>query len=393
MAMGSNSPFWSYMETLFPVLGFSRWPVSDYRIFIAIPIMIFAIVGLKAIIERQITVRTFAYRTSFILGWFSLGLFTLYSEISKPFKSPRAGGADLDIFSQQTIVAILILIASLSIFFYYLVISKNTKLSSYRKTISLSLIVLIVSVATIAIDEYRIIYNIASWKVIQLDFLYKEFGLSLENNGKSITYDIVKNLPTHREEREPPARGLESLRWKGYLTGMYLMTDEGSTRLVSRQTALNDNTYFQYMCQSWTPLLLEIPEEAHNNKKIFLPKTIFSEFQNIHDENLVTQTHYGINDITYKVSLDEPKLMVENEIYFPGWGATLIYPDSEVELEALVVNDVFRAWLLPAGDYEMKAHFEFPYFVIYQIISLSAFVVWLGIIVTFWLRSRNKLVV
>ena len=82
--------------------------------------------------------------------------------------------------------------------------------------------------------------------------------------------------------------------------------------------------------------------------------------------------------------------MIENEIYFPGWTATLIYPDKEIQLQAIEVNDAFRAWALPAGNYEMNANFQFPNFVTYQIISLSAFAVCILIIVVFWRKLERS---
>jgi len=107
-------------------------------------------------------------------------------------------------------------------------------------------------------------------------------------------------------------------------------------------------------------------------------------------KNSIVQTHYGINEITYKVSLEEPKLMIENEIYFPGWEATLIFSDHEEEIWPMEVNDVFRSWVLPAGDYEMNATFQFPNLLNYQILSLGTFTLWIIILFIFAIRSRKE---
>jgi len=146
------------------------------------------------------------------------------------------------------------------------------------------------------------------------------------------------------------------------------------------------------MRHPWTPLLIDLSIDEHETE-ITLPASIFQSIGNFDtfektkiekiNQTSVIQTHYGIDDINYKVSLEEPKLMVENEIYFPGWTATLVFSDHEEELQAIEVNDVFRAWSLPAGDYEMNANFQFPNFVTYQIISLGAFATCILIIVVF----------
>jgi hypothetical protein len=104
------------------------------------------------------------------------------------------------------------------------------------------------------------------------------------------------------------------------------------------------------------------------------------------DHDQVMQTHYGINDITYKVKLKEPKLMVENEIYFPGWQADLIFSNKVTKLQASVVNGIFRAWFLPAGEYQMMAHFSFPNLLIYETISIVSFAIWIFILVRYWRR-------
>jgi hypothetical protein len=199
-----------------------------------------------------------------------------------------------------------------------------------------------------------------------------------------------------------------------------MMEDYGNTILNARFTVESNNIYRQYMLMKWTPILLE-PNfaKSYDSTNINVPVSIFSNtteslvqaglcskftcdsafsskhliqpepqpaLQEPHAANQVVQTRYGINDISYKVTLKEPKHMVENEIYFPGWQADLIFPHKEMKLQASVVNDVFRAWLLPAGDYIMIAHFHFPNLIIYQSITIISFGVWIFIIVRYWRR-------
>jgi len=183
--------------------------------------------------------------------------------------------------------------------------------------------------------------------------------------------------------------------------GSYIVGDVSTPLLQSSRDVLGNAMYWNFMQHPWTPLLIDFSIDEHETE-ITLPASIFQSIGNIDtfektkiekvNQTSVIQTHYGIDDINYKVSLDEPKLMVENEIYFPGWTATLVFSDHEEKLHAIEVNDVFRAWALPAGEYEMKANFQFPNFVTYQIISLSAFVMCILIIVVFWGKlGRSKL--
>ena len=94
------------------------------------------------------------------------------------------------------------------------------------------------------------------------------------------------------------------------------------------------------MLMKWTPILLDPNfNTSSESKRITLPVSTFlnimnqselcSEFtcdsvfseQHTNANNQVVQIRYGINDISYEVSLKQPKLMVENEIYFPGLGS------------------------------------------------------------------------
>ena len=168
-----------------------------------------------------------------------------------------------------------------------------------------------------------------------------------------------------------------------------MMQDSGlHNTLKSRTTVESNKIYVNYMLMKWTPIILDHPFNIENNK-IVLNDEIFSKIDS-DPKTLVTQTYYGINDINYKVSLDEPKLMVENEIYFQGWTATLYFLDHEEQLQAIEVNDAFRGWILPAGEYEMKASFEFPNHTSYQIISFSALIVWVIVLVVYALKFRTR---
>jgi len=189
--------------------------------------------------------------------------------------------------------------------------------------------------------------------------------------------------------------------------------------LSIRNIVDNNNAYYQYMLMKWTPIFLEPNSTELSSARITLPVSIFSnivkqdeylsplcsrytcdsafsskhlirpELQTTYN-NQVVQTRYGINEITYKVKLAAPKLMIENEIYFPGWEAVLIFPHKEMKLEASVVNGAFRAWFLPAGNYIMIAHFHYPNFTIYQSITIISLGMWIYIIARYWRRLEYK---
>jgi hypothetical protein len=172
-----------------------------------------------------------------------------------------------------------------------------------------------------------------------------------------------------------------------------MMRDIGGTILTARAIVQANPSYEQYMLMGWSPLLFEPALARDGAQEVALPEGRLADAlssQICGQVGSVEQTRYGVNEITYRVSLGEPKLMVENEIYFPGWRADLLSADGGVQLEALAVNDVFRAWALPAGDYEMRAHFRFPNAVAYRAVSLSAFVAWLSVASSGLVKRRRE---
>jgi len=239
----------------------------------------------------------------------------------------------------------------------------------------------------IVVDGFRVISDMYTWHKEPFDQRYVQGGVPLEKNGKLATYSIFENIPETRPEREI-TKHISVFSWKGVLTGDYMMQDSGKHVALNSRTVIESNDiYTNYMFMKWTPIFLDSFVSIENNQ-IMLDENIFSEIES-YNEKSVVQTRYGINEITYSVSLNEPQLMIENESYFPGWTATLIYPDKVIQLDAIEVNDAFRAWKLPAGDYQMKASFQFPNYTTYQLISLIAFVAWITILIVFIIKTKK----
>jgi hypothetical protein len=420
MVAGPNSPFWKIITSAVPTMKLSRFPSSDYRVFVAIPIIVLGIAGLKAIIERGLSWRELLFRAAFVIAWFSVGLYLLYSAAN-----PVAIQRFQVLFNSEFTAAAFVFSVTFLFIIYYMRKDKVLQNSSTRSTrIILSGMAVLAIFLLISFDGFRVISDMQTWKEIPFNKLYINNNVPLEKDGKLITYSIFQNIPLERPARETTDPVKDPLShvftWMGYLQGTYKMQDYTNEILNARSIAESNNIYRQYMLMKWTPILLE-PNfvKSHDSTKIILPVSTFSNltesqiqaglgseftcdsaFSNknlIQPKSLpapqkpdtadqVIQTRYGINEISYKVTLKEPKLMVENELYFPGWQADLIFPDKAMKLQASVVNDVFRAWLLPAGDYIMIADFHFPNLIIYQSIAIISFGVWIFIIVTYWRR-------
>ena len=277
---------------------------------------------------------------------------------------------------------------SITLFILAIYMIKLKGFSIKKKQIEISFVVLIIFTSIIVIDGFRVISDMEIWQKDPFDKSYVDAGIPLEKNGKLITYSIFENIPDTRPERKITTH-LKDFAWIGLLTGDYMMQDSGRHVALNSRTIVESNSiYSDYMLMKWTPIFLDHTIDTEGNQ-IILEEKVFSEIET-YNEKSVVQTRYGINEITYSVSLNEPQLMIENESFFPGWTATLIYPDKQVQIQAIEVNDVFRSWALPAGEYEMKSNFQFPNFVTYQIISLSAFATCALVIVVFWRKLEDE---
>jgi len=406
MALHDQTFFEPTITYIFPILDLGRWVLVTYSIFIIIPIIIFAISGLKSIIETKYTKRQLIIRFSIIASLFFYSLFSIYSD---------------DILHSQSIMSLIIFVVCFSTI---LVCQSKTSFILSKKVTSYTVTFLIIFTIIISIDGFRFINDIPYWKLTQADEYYSGWSLPWQKNGNLASNEIFNNLPTERPEREKakdPIGDFREPRFRGYLDGSYQINDEGSTVMKSTKFALETSQYRSFMYMKWTPILLDYFHEetatgtlqpsfsqyyladpasgAHqnatffrdgDNAKVTLPQYLFHDLKTKPIDNSVIQTHYGINKINYKVSLEEPKLMVENEMFFPGWTATLIFPEKQVDLNAIQVNDVFRAWALPEGDYKMTAVFNFPNLEIYQSVSIVSFLLWITIMVVFWRRLKSQ---
>jgi len=417
MLLHDQTFFAPTITSIFPMLGIGRFHLVAYSIFLIIPVIIFAISGLKSVIETKFTKRQLTVRFSIIGSLFFFSLFSIYSD---------------DILHPHSIISMIIFVACLSMILIWQ--SKRNFILS-KKITSYTVVFLIIFTILISIDGFRFINDIQFWKLNQVDEYYSRLGLPWQNNGNLASYEILKNLPTERPEREkakvakylgqeldyrhPNWLNFYEPEFRGFLDGSYQINDQGNTLTKKAKIVFNTPQYRSFMYMKWTPILLDsLPEETTtgtirlsllpyyfadpatganqnttffldgDNAKVTLPQYIFHDLKTKPIDNSVIQTHYGINKINYKVSLEEPKLMVENEMFFPGWTATLIFPEKQVELNAIQVNNVFRAWALPEGDYIMTAVFNFPNLEIYQSVSIVSFLIWITILAVFWRRLK-----
>jgi hypothetical protein len=359
LVTGDHSPLGPLIKNWVPIMALSRFPSSDYRVFVAMPLLVLATAGLRAIVEHRLTWASLAVRGALSIGWLAWGL----ARVAPPTTSDGAGAIAVAGVSVATIAIL------------------------RRKTAPVALAVA-AAVLLVAIDAARVLPDIQGWR--QPDMAGYELRMGLprytRNRGRRLAASyIFRSLPATRPARIAP-RGL--IRWYGYVDGEYLTTDLTPSVLRASGEVSANELYSTYMLREWRPLVVDPAETGTDADGVVLSNDqITAGLAGEGSSTAVRQTRYGVNEIVYQVSLAAPRVLVENEMYFPGWTATLGTGNAQV-IEAVPANGVFRAWRLPAGEYTMVARFEFPHLRLLWLAAGTSTAIWLAI----WFLSRESMV-
>lgn len=350
LAAGDLFALGPFLRALFPLLGLSRFPSSDYRVFVAIPLILFGVAGLRAASDTPLSRASLAGRSLFCLTWVAWSIAHVH------------GG-----FSRESVAAWAVGAAAL-----LLALAVWRRPPVHRDAAAAALLLLVV------VDAVRVLPNVPGWREPDMDAYYQRQGEPpyTRNRGRRLApASIAGRVPPVRPARTRPA-GL--IRWSGYLDGTYNVADLTPNVLRAAVRVAADEWYGQYMMRGWSPLLLSEPAGTGTVLTLTRPGLEAALDTPTTESGFVRQTRYGINDIEYKVSLPAPRLLIENEMYFPGWRARLGTHDGAT-IEAVEVNGIFRGWRLPAGEYAMTASFQLPHLRSLGLVTVASSAVWIGI--------------
>ncbi len=368
-----------------PIFGLSRYPSSDYRAFLIIGLIYFAMLAGRSFIEREIPWRSFVVRTGLAAAWFVLGI----SLISPVLRSPEIHRA-AEVYRAAAVFA-----ASLLILFLLRWRPQSSGGGTSRFALpGLCLLLLGVSSLDAAGVLGTMIFRDAdsAWLVPGFSGYYERNGWPLMKDGRLLTYSIPDNLPASRPARIEKTEFLQ-YSWEGFFTGRYTFLSVMTPNQLSGNLRVNQRPAFMaYMLREWLPLFFAEKPEWGDSEAVTIPPPQIGAGAALPEGSSSTnarQVNYGMDTIEYRVSLPEPMLMVENEEYFPGWTATLRSAQGTQSLEAVMVDEVFRGWHLPAGEYQMTARFHLPGTGLFRGLSLAAFGLWVALILAaLWRQKR-----
>ena len=377
LAAGDRFPGGTALRASVQLLGLSRFPSSDYRAFVGVGVILMALSGLRAVVTKE----DGALSNRWLLARLALAAMSVGLALRLAPALSR----------QDTVVAALSFLLTLGVV-----------VGLWLNAKSVSLTVVTLAVAAVAIDAARVLPDIPGWKEPDMEAYYPRQGSPpyTRNRGRRLAPEyIVENLPATRPAREFPE---DLTRWSGYINGHYYLNDLTPNVLRDAATVMGHERYRRYMSSSWTPLLLPLAVASDSALRIELPDSFLDQASHAASSmGIITQRRYGINDVTYDIMLNTPALLVENEMYFPGWTAHISAPaavtsagvtsssslttnvvagrGSDERFDAVVVNGVFRAWRLPAGTYQLTTRFHLPHLFALRAVTGSCAMLWLAL--------------
>lgn len=326
-----------YIIILFPQLGLSRFPFADYKGLLGVSFILTSVGSLQYIKNIK-----------FIYLFLALCLIIVFGN-------------------------------------YYLNYSYSNNFSLWRLIVSLAMVVfslyiyqykryigIVFLVGSCLFDFFRIHDNARYWNFKDATkYIELAHGISLDNN--TILINKILN-DSNREGRKDELS--HPYKYSGYFNGSYMMNDYGGSMHLQKYADIRNNEIFKsFALMPWTP----IPGDIESIKK-----------ENIEQKMLFVQLEkYKTSQIIYSINSKEATSFIENEIFWKGWGGTIVDKDQKVVQEIKPSNiDGFRKWDIPAGEYKLIAYFTPAYQKVSTCLSIIGVLFWLFFI--FYIRSGRK---
>ncbi len=353
MVAGDRSFLWKALTASVGAFRLSRFPSSDYRPLIALALVVIAASGFRSLDRKEIGARSFAVRSALAFAAVGIAGRALYGAWLAP----------------RVVLGSAVAIAAVVVFVWIRTASEPRGRAAAVACL----------VALIALDAWRVLPDMITWKEPDIASLYqrRKWVHPTTEERKASMFEAAPASRPAREETEHP----HWYSWAGYLEGRYMIADKAPCILRSAVLVFEKPLYKDFMSLPWTSLDLAPPARTSEIARLTVADDRLGKAlaRAVRRPAGIRQTRYGMDQISYRVSLPRETLVVENEIYFPGWEATL-GPPGRRSVRAVEVDGVFRGWLLPAGDYAMVARFRLPHLGAFRLVSLTSLALWLVVL-------------
>lgn len=323
MVAGPSSPLFRLLRMAFPPLGYSRLPAVDYRAFMALGLVILGAAGFARLRAAKIQ-----WRHGMAAGLLAAAAVVV---------ARRSGDCWAAVLLALSFVAV-------SALFW---LRARRPAAALLGTGALLLLVLADSGRVLLSMEHPRLRGQDLWRLPDIEGAHRR-GYPEVFDGRPAGV-LPAELHALRPGARPARRDSEPGRYRaaGYLTGALFTDEHAGNALQALRRVEGDPSSAAFMRGPWAAILLPAGTSTD---------ALFGATRGAHGS--VRQISWGNDRNDYQVSLEEPALLVENELYFPGWTATLSSLDAPVVAER--VRDAFRGWRLPAGEYRMTTRFRLP---------------------------------
>jgi hypothetical protein len=359
MVPGPASPVYRAACALAPPLGYSRLPAADYRVFVALALVLLAASGFSRLRRQRAIWRSWRLPTAAAL---------------------LAGGvaAIVPVRSERPVVALL----ALSFVASALLLPVRPRRAAAAAAIAGCVAVLMLA------DAGRVLlrmqhWNADLWRLPDVEEFCRRTWTDVpaERFEGVLPASLFRRRPGPRPARRPAPPGY---RAAGYLKGDLLMSDYGSgSVLAARRLIEADRDSVEFMRRPWTGALIFDGKISDPGNEASVPASLLATAA---PTDRARQTSWGNERNEYEIRLAQPALLVENEVYFSGWTGTASAGGER--MAAVRVNGRFRGWRLAPGHYQLSTRFSMPRLPLLIALSATGAIAYAGVVV--WRGRRRR---
>jgi hypothetical protein len=354
-------PVSSILARIVPVFRLSRFPAGDYRIFFCLALLLAALAGLEFVLRsREAAWRNAAILLATLTAVLAPSIYLIATPI------PAVGKQILPLLLALEALGCLLAIAGWLFFAH----------SRWSNTVWVW--ILTAGCIAVSIPTLRLMKDFWSDPHIEA-YLYDQQGLLLTGPDRRLR---VENLFFTRHSRRParvdepaPRTGMFGIMWRGYIEGAYMTRDLGGAQPIGLQTVAGNPSLAMVMRQPGE--LLEVdcnPQvcDAGDSDGVTLPGRPLAG----------KSFEYSRNYVVYEADVPARSLVVENEMYAPGWSGY-----CETHGERLVpkrIDGALRGWVLEGGKHRLRIVYRTPWLAPGAILSALFGVCWVGTVAAWW---------
>ena len=320
LALGMATGFFHRLAAaLLPPLGFSRFPMADYKGIAVLAAVMLAVESLQLLSSGVRPQRRWQY------AWFPI-LTACVATAVLPLALESWPPRDLDLLLLHVVATALLLVLA----------QRPGRMSP----------LLAAGLAVVAMADWgRVHWEAAYFQSPDAkSWLQNRIGRP-ERARHSLAARLAQPPACRPARIDVASTEVDKIPWQGYYTGDYLSQDySGAENLAPLQRIKSSPPLYRFGLQPWSVLLLPEGRQVAPAQMVAFPAAPLQCLR------------YGTTRVEYQVNLSHPTTVVENEMYWRGWSVDL----GGKRIDAVAANG-FRAWTLPAGQYRMTARFRPPW--------------------------------